>query len=420
MILRSSLFLMLMAVLCSREMTGAQTIDPKPFSTDLTLWPNQVSRANGDRWLVENHDRIRRMHPRLLVLNFSNEASRDKLEQMLRELIAAVGEGSRYHGYKNPDAPVFLAYEVFKFVDLRDAGETKGNSSKTPMKPQKTGFNMDYKQYFSDRFAEYYNVRDPQKPERWLRLDELVERGYVHELWFFAEHTPDFGAYECVEEKPLYDDAFQRQGDRFVQAGNGGDAGQPWTGRSIRIGFINASRGIGCFMESLSHALEGTANSKAIPYFTRYFHEFAGHDLDRRYGLPWTSFYPLWGDNNGIEYPDDKTAVVNFQGRKFVLENYVAYGGNAHFPPNARRHYDLDNPQAVRSTIEDWRIGSGPDGKDLIRPWSIEAFARYRKMAPDCMGPWLIYWRQNIPGLDNKQKDDTVKPMKNWWPFLFY
>ncbi|MEW6161111.1 MAG: hypothetical protein AB1813_27090, partial [Verrucomicrobiota bacterium] len=120
MILRSSLCLMLMAVLCSREMTGAQTIDPKPFSTDLSHWPNQVSRANSDRWLVENHDRIRRMHPRLLVLNFSNEASRDKLEQMLRELITAVGEGSRYHGYKNPDAPVFLACEVFKFVDLRD------------------------------------------------------------------------------------------------------------------------------------------------------------------------------------------------------------------------------------------------------------------------------------------------------------
>ena len=44
----------------------------------------------------------------------------------------------------------------------------------------------------------------------------------------------------------------------------------------------------------------------------------------------------------------------------------------------------------------------------------------YREMAPDCMGAWLIYWRQNMPGLDNKQKDDEGKPMKNWWPFLFY
>jgi hypothetical protein len=36
------------------------------------------------------------------------------------------------------------------------------------------------------------------------------------------------------------------------------------------------------------------------------------------------------------------------------------------------------------------------------------------------MGPWLIYWRQNFPGLKNRQKDDEVKPMKNWWVFLFY
>ena len=32
----------------------------------------------------------------------------------------------------------------------------------------------------------------------------------------------------------------------------------------------------------------------------------------------------------------------------------------------------------------------------------------------------LIYWRQNFPGLDNRQKDELGKPMKNWWPFLFY
>jgi hypothetical protein len=41
-------------------------------------------------------------------------------------------------------------------------------------------------------------------------------------------------------------------------------------------------------------------------------------------------------------------------------------------------------------------------------------------MAPDCMGPWLVYWRQNMPGLDNRQKDADGRPMKNWWPFLFY
>ena len=72
------------------------------------------------------------------------------------------------------------------------------------------------------------------------------------------------------------------------------------------------------------------------------------------------------------------------------------------------------------STIEDWRVGSGDGGKDLAMAWTNERFAQYRESAPDCMGPWLIYWRQNFPGLDNRQKDEAGRPMKNWWPFLFY
>jgi hypothetical protein len=105
---------------------------------------------------------------------------------------------------------------------------------------------------------------------------------------------------------------------------------------------------------------------------------------------------------------------------EFRIDGYVATGGNAHFPPNGRRHYDLDNADPVLSTIEDWRIGSGSDGKDAAKPFTNAAFSRYRELAPDCMGPWLVYWRQNMPGLDNRQKDTQGRPMKNWWPFLFY
>jgi hypothetical protein len=74
----------------------------------------------------------------------------------------------------------------------------------------------------------------------------------------------------------------------------------------------------------------------------------------------------------------------------------------------------------VMSTIEGWRQGGGPGGKDIARPFSAATLDKYAPLCPDCMGKWLVYWRQNIPGLDNKSKDDSGKPMKNWWPFLFY
>ena len=399
------------------------TSDPARDPADLTIWPNQTTRANSDQWLVANHDRIRQMRPRVLLLNFSQEASREKLEQLTRELLAAIKESSRYHGYRDSNAPAFLDYQLFKFIDLREPNKSKGNTSKVPVKAHVTdprAINMDYNAFFTDQFAPHYDVRDPQNTIRFLRLDELVDRGFVHEVWFFGEATPEVRALECVEEKPQYDEQFRRHPTKWVQAGNGGDDGQKWTGRSVRLGFINASRGIGCFMESLSHSIEGTANSGAIPYFTKYFHEFAGHDLKTRYHFPHDSFYPLWGDGNEIKYPNPTTAVATYKGKTYTLTNYLAYAGNVHFTPNGRRHYDLENKDPVMSTIEDWRIGSGPSGKDLAIPWTIDRFAQYRDSAPDCMGSWLIYWRQNFPGLENKQKDDSGRPMKNWWPFLFY
>ncbi|MGA2496496.1 MAG: hypothetical protein ABSH20_02070 [Tepidisphaeraceae bacterium] len=173
-------------------------------------------------------------------------------------------------------------------------------------------------------------------------------------------------------------------------------------------------------MESLSHSLEGTANGRAIPYFTQYFNEFAGFDLNTRFKLPFNSLYSARRGSQKVSYPNPTTMIVPHNGRELRIENYVAFGGNVHFPPNGRADYDMDNREPVMSTIEDWRIGSGPGGKDAAKAYTSDVLKPYRELAPDCMGAWLIYWRQNIPGLDNRARDDQGKPMKNWWPFLFY
>jgi hypothetical protein len=148
--------------------------------------------------------------------------------------------------------------------------------------------------------------------------------------------------------------------------------------------------------------------------------EFQFDSLFHPLFLPFDSFYGVDYGQRNLEFPDERTLVVTHRGRTFRIDNYVCSGGNVHFPPNGRSHYDLANDQPVLSTIEDWRIGSGPNGQDLVKPFTNAAFRKYERLAPDCMGQWLIYWRQNIPGLDNRQKDAAGKPMKNWWPFLFY
>jgi hypothetical protein len=398
------------------------------ISKDLSVWPNVKSSANSDVWLAKNHSRIRLLKPRVLVLNFSNNRTPEQAKGIVEKLIAALAESSRYHGYANPKAPVTLQYEIAKFVDLADRpadprpeGERlDGNSTKYPRVPKWTeGINFQYGKLFGPEFAAYYGYKDP-KTGKYLTLSQLVNRGIVNEVWFTAIQGNFGSPFESIEVKQTYNTKFNKIPGKWVQAGNGGSDEQPWIGRSLRIGFINSDRGVGCFMESLSHSFEATANANAIPYFSKYFNEYAGFDLDKRWG-----FAPgdtrLYGHGDpGVDYPDPTTMVVTTGGVRKTIHNYYAIGGNVHYNPSARHDYDLDNPEKVMSTIEHYRLHDGPNGQDKKDLWDVSRFKRYNQIASDCQGPWLVYWRQNMPGPNSPAKDNSGKPMKSWWPFLFY
>lgn len=396
-------------------------------SDALTTWPNPISNANSDEWIVEHHDLIRQMEPRILVLNFSNDTTMTQVTTLAKQLASALEESSRWLGYDNPSAPMFLDYKLDKLVDLRDdppVPSCDGNSTKFPRKPNWTGGNnFVYAELYTETFAAYYGYVDPVDPGRYLTLAELVDRGIIHELWFFANHGSCGAPYETIELKQYYDPDFNKRTgglwSGYGPAGNGHDFGMPWIGRSFRITFLNAHRGIGCGMENFGHALEGMHNYDAIPYYTKYFKEFGGFDLRTRWGLPFTSFY-AYGGSDSNSWTDPLTLVAHYRGDDITVPNYIPIGGNVHFTPNGRSHYDLTSPYTATSTIQHWRQGDGPGGEDMPEPFSIADFQIYNSKAPDCMGPWLVYWRQSMPGLDNAALDDDGLPMKNWWPFLFY
>jgi len=369
------------------------------------------------------------MNPRLLVINFANKYDENKCVKIFSDLAEALKESSRYHGYKDPSTPAFLNYSIWRYVDLGDPNGTPGkdNPLTIPMKKNvgPNDMNCDYGGFFSEKFAKLIGVRDPNNRDRFLRLDELIDKGFVHEVWVTSACDGVWKCLECVELKQQYDDNFKVVPGKIVQSGNGGDDDQKWTGRSVRINLLNNTRGIGCGMENLGHSMEGMAHGGAIPYYKKYFYQYGMFDLNsnpdyKASGYPHDSFYPLWGNGQGISYPDPNTAIATDGKSKWTFKNFVAKGGNVHFPPNGRSQYDQANAEPVMSTIEDWRIGSGPGGKDIAKPWTNAVLKQYEKLAPDCMGKWLVYWRQNMPGYKNLSKDDNGKPMKNWFVFLFY
>jgi hypothetical protein len=390
----------------------------------LDVWPNRASCRNSDPWLVENHDGIRVMRPRLLVLNFSNNRDMPWIQQRTEETIRALAESTRYHGFKNPRAPAFLQYEVARYVDFRDepvaTGRENRNSSKYPRGDQPG--TTRYAPFYSDAFAREYGFADPSQPGRYLNLHDLISAGLVHELWFYGIHDDEVAAFETIEFKQYYDEQLRPIEGKFGPAGNGHPADMPWSGRSFRITWFNTDRGLGCGMENFGHSLEGVANHNAIPYYKRYFDEFAEFDLDRRYsGFPVSRLYSLrLGTEDRVEYPDSSTLVMHREGQEHIIRDYVAMGGNVHFPPGARGHYDLGSPYVVRTVIEDYRLRNGADGQDKVSDFDPRRFRQYASLAPDCMGQWMVYWRQCMPGWGNRCRDDDGQPMKNWWVFLFY
>ena len=387
-------------------------------------WPNQESLANSDPWLAEHHREIRVMRPRILALNFVNARGNDEMIADMEEIIAGIREGSRYRGYEDAAAPAFLEYEIAYAIDLRDATPPPSwpfnNSTLYPREdPADEYWGFDYERLFSEEFAGHYG----------FDLCDAVDTGLVHEVWVYGDaDVPDVGAAEVLEMKPRYDYQGNRlDGEMDWCAGNGCFDVEDREGipsrctRSLRIGWVNNTRGPGCFLESLGHGFEWTGNGDSLPYLKAHFAHFGDFDLDVRFGLPFSSWYRCsipdcltWLDETTVQYD------TGYAGEQGIIFNYVPTCGNAHFAPNSRQHYDDQSAFAVQSTCKHFGLGDGPGGADASEQFRTSDFSFYNVMAPDCSGGWKIWWRQNYPGLDNPVLDTDGQPMKNWWPFLFY
>jgi hypothetical protein len=400
------------------------------------IWPNLESRANSDPWIAQNHERLRVLRPKVLALNFFDSHPKPIMELHVRSVMDALREGSRYHGYGDPAAAPMLDYELYKSIDLRDdpvpSGSTIINSSRYPRESSPVGWGIDYGRLFSQEFAKYYAIADPADGHA-MDLCELVNAGIIQELWLYAVDTgdkSDVSYAEVLEIKPRYDENRQRvPGPLDGCAGNGcfdaTDLAQmpAHCTRSLRILWINATRGPGCVLENFDHGFEHTAAIDMIPYLSRHFRKFADFDLDQRYGTPFSNWYTCdYANATGCLTYGERSVDYDTPAARGTIADYVPVCGMAHIPPNGRGHYDYwgSNTVTVVSTCEHFQLGDGPGGRDREERFDSSKYVRYNDLAPDCGGGWHVWWRQNFPGLDNAAKDSNGAPMLPWWPFLFY
>lgn len=426
--------IVLLALVCALCAGCPDPVDPDDDDTgddgttaDEGVWPNGQSAANSDPWIAEHHAEIRVMRPRILAINFVNDRSMDEMIEDVNGMIDVISEASRYHGHDDPDAPPFLQPVLAYAVDARDSEPPEdwpyNNSTLYPREDPVEGYwGFDYEALWSEEFANVLDIEDPD--DMWLVIDlcEAIDEGLVHEVWIYGDaDVPDVSAAEILEYKPVYDDQRQRVGDQMNRcAGNGcfdeEDEFPDHCTRSVRIAWFNNTRGPGCFLESLSHGFEsiGAWNQDTLPTLRRDFVRFAGYDLDQRLGLPVDSWYACPYGEPCLEYPTETSVAYDTGDHSGLVDPHDPVCGNVHFTPNGRQHYDLEGPDTVQTSCGSFGVG------DELAPYTKEAYAGYRELAPDCMGPFLVYWRQNFPGLDSGAVDEGGEPMLNWWPYVYY
>jgi hypothetical protein len=202
----------------------------------------------------------------------------------------------------------------------------------------------------------------------------------------------------------------------------------PWIGRSLRIYFLNASRGVGCLAHSLGHEFEYRYNESKIyspgtahdglsinPYMQPLFRAFADFDMDSRYGVSFTSLY-AGGDDYSYSSCTDGVceSLVHSTG---TVADYRPVCGNTHYPPGAVRGYDYTPEDAVWSSCENFGKPNGQAEEFDSGKWDY--ITSDSTIDSDCGGRFLTYWYQNMPGLNNDAMDGGI-PIKNWWPFMYY
>ena len=256
-----------------------------------------------------------------------------------------------------------------------------------------------------------------------MNLCQLVESGRIHELWLVGSgDVPDVNGAEVLQHMQRYDSGRNPLPGAFDQcAGNGCfDDDVPHCARSIRIGWVNYSRGPGCYLHSQGHGLEATARRQIVQPLSDWFLPFAGFDLDQRYGLAGQSFYEMLGEQNHAEYPTPSELLVFRDGNMTHVSSYVASCGNVHFPPNAANHYDYGSSVPVSSDCADFGRNVATCRARRTETVTAAMWANYEQLSPDCGGAFLVYWYQHMPGYGSAQLFDDGRPMLSVWPFLFY
>ena len=215
-----------------------------------------------------------------------------------------------------------------------------------------------------------------------MKICDLFQAGMVNDIFVaFEKKAPDNNVPEVVELHQVYDANDVKIPNRYDPNAGNGSWGTPADieqvtpcGRSVRLNFLEMTGNLTNAQEVLGHNFEHIG-SRTMPTFYAQWKPFANMEMRARYGTMFNDWYGICQYGQPcLTFPDNNTVVYPGGG---MLKPFDQGCGNAHFPPNATRHYDKANPSEVLSTCEHYGLHDGPDGKDLQTPYSFKTLDRW-------------------------------------------
>ncbi|HEY3321117.1 MAG TPA: hypothetical protein VGP72_11675 [Planctomycetota bacterium] len=249
--------------------------------------------------------------------------TREKVGRVTQDVLTALQEGSRYHGYKIADAKPSLKYTVLKTYEFLEA---------LPLRPKKAN--------------ERVPLTDYAAIMQKIGIKEWVEEKGVKEVWVWGYHGGVINLWESNMSGPFGD----------ISNSNRDPNDLPVFKKTYTVYHYNYQRGPSECVENHIHQIEAVLNYV--------------DGRDRTPAEKWPELL-FWGKFVGSD-----------RSHKIVRPGC----GWAHYPPNGERDYDWANPRFVETDIEDWKPdGSGQKQKLNAERWgknSLKWFVYWMQNLP--------------------------------------
>ncbi|MDO8549803.1 MAG: hypothetical protein Q7S39_06600 [Ignavibacteria bacterium] len=189
---------------------------------------------------------------------------------------------------------------------------------------------------------------------------EKIDNSEIDELWIFG--APYMGFWESAMAGP---------GAFYI---NGGVYEKIKTSKAFAIMGFSYERSVAEMLHNLCHRTEATME-----------HFYGGWEVDKL-TTNWARFAANFEQSNGI-------AAV----------------GTCHWPPNANKDYDYNNPREVESSADNWL--NYPDLRGKKSMVSCETWG-----GPDYHRNYLKWWFFHLPKADGLNEDGHLN---KWWGYVF-